>query len=234
MSHPPLSRELALRIGLASYVLSGIESVELIAILDKAVGMPLTEEKFMRLGLKAFRKAGGEALLRCPAEEVKKALHLLKGESVEAEDELPQIDLYEDGDMPGSIRVACASNRGEDLDGHFGSCSRFLVYQVSAEESRLIDVRASSEPEDGADKNAWRAGLIADCQVLMVASIGGPAAAKVVRANVHPIKHPHGGEARNVLADLQKVLAGSPPPWLARVMGREAETLAPFREGAEA
>ena len=53
-------------------------------------------------------------------------------------------------------------------------------------------------------------------------SIGGPAAAKVVRANIHPIKHATGAKARDVVADLQKVLAGTPPPWLARAMGREA------------
>jgi hypothetical protein len=34
-----------------------------------------------------------------------------------------------------SIRIACASNRGERLDGHFGSCARFLIYQVSATDS---------------------------------------------------------------------------------------------------
>ncbi len=115
------------------------------------------------------------------------------------------------GETSGSIRVACASRGGERVDGHFGSCRRFLVYRVSADEIRLID----SRPAEDAD----RAGLIEDCHILYIQSIGGPAAAKVVKAGVLPIKVLEGGEAPEVLARLQKVLAGSPPPWLAKVMG---------------
>ena len=64
-------------------------------------------------------------------------------------------------------------------------------------------------------------------------SIGGPAAAKVVRAGVHPVKIAKGGPASETLARLQESLK-SPPPWLARIMGVEAASLAPFRELVEA
>jgi Dinitrogenase iron-molybdenum cofactor len=47
--------------------------------------------------------------------------------------------------MPGSIRVACASNGGEALHGHFGSARRFLICQVSAETQRLIDARPTDD-----------------------------------------------------------------------------------------
>ncbi len=49
-------------------------------------------------------------------------------------------------------------------------------------------------------------------------SIGGPAAAKVVRRDIHPVKKPDGGEAKILLAELQAALA-APPPWLAKAMG---------------
>jgi len=126
---------------------------------------------------------------------------------------------YEEGDMPGSIRVACASQGGEQMDGHFGSCPRFLIYQVSADEIRLIDLRATESAGQADDGSAYRAGLIEDCHILYIWSIGGPAAAKVVKAGIHPIKILEGGKALEVLAQLQKVLAGSPPPWLAKIMG---------------
>jgi hypothetical protein len=76
-------------------------------------------------------------------------------------------------------------------------------------------------PDDSGaeDKNAYRAGLVSDCQVLYVASIGGPAAAKVVKADVHPIKDPEGGPARARILGLRRVLGSRPPPWLAKVMG---------------
>jgi hypothetical protein len=65
-----------------------------------------------------------------------------------------------------------------------------------------------------------------------VQSIGGPAAAKVVRAGVHPVKKPQGGPARAVLAELQGRL-NSPPPWLAQIMGVPAASLARFEEDLE-
>ncbi len=131
----------------------------------------------------------------------------------------PVVQSYREGDMPGSIRVAVASNGAEALDGHYGSCSRFLVYQVGPGEVRLIDSRPTDGSDQAGDKNAFRAGLIGDCHVVYLQSIGGPAAARVVRAGVHPLKVPEGGDAPQVLAQLQAVMAGSPPPWLAKIVG---------------
>ena len=137
--------------------------------------------------------------------------------------------------MPGSIRIACASNSNEELDGHFGSCRRFLIYQVSASEARLIDVRRILSPDDSHDqeKNDYRAELINDCAILFVNSIGGPAAAKVVKRDIHPIKSPTAEPARVKLEELRTILAGTPPPWLARIMGEQAQTTERFRTREE-
>ena len=113
------------------------------------------------------------------------------------------------------------------------SCSHFLIYQVSREMLRLVEVRRVGQPPEGVEKNAHRAELIGDCSLLFVASIGGPAAAKVVKAGVHPIKHPSGGPARSRLAALQQVLAGEPPPWLAKAMGHAAERRVRFERATE-
>ena len=48
-----------------------------------------------------------------------------------------------------------------------------------------------------------------------------------VRAGVYPIKKAAGGPAREVLVELQRRLA-NPPPWLARIMGVPATSLARF------
>jgi len=133
---------------------------------------------------------------------------------------IPQPLPYAEGDMPHSLRVAVASNTGEALDGHFGACTRFLIYQVSAAEARLIAVRPAGQSGAEGDRTDERADLIADCHVLYVVSIGGPAAAKVVRRGVHPLKTPLGGYAPELLDALRHVLAGTPPPWLAKVLGQ--------------
>jgi hypothetical protein len=98
---------------------------------------------------------------------------------------------------------------------------------------RLIGVRTTLEADHAEDRNLSRASLIGDCQVVYLQSIGGPAAAKVVRAGVHPVKLSSGGLAREVLTQLQGALQ-SPPPWLAKIMGVEAASLAAYRELAEA
>lgn len=138
------------------------------------------------------------------------------------EQPLPPVRSHTEGDMPGAIRVACAAD-GAGLADHFGACQRFLVYQVSAQEQRLVASR-----DTGGDDNAHRVELIDDCQVLVVRAIGGPAAARVVQAGIHPLKLPEDSDLDQVLAGLRRVLAGRPPPWLAKVMGASPEARVRF------
>jgi nitrogen fixation protein NifX len=230
----PISRDIALRIALAAQALPGIETVQLLKVLDELVGLPPTPEALAKLTVKQFRSNAGDEFKSVNTDDLKQALVCLRGEAgIEIESDLPEVQAFDDIDMPGSIRVACASNKAEELDGHFGSCARFLIYQVGAGEIRLIDVRSSDGPDARDDKNAYRAGLISDCQVLFVASIGGPAAAKVIKTGVHPIKHLTGGNARDRVADLQTVLATAPPPWLAKAMGQNEESRVRFERTAE-
>lgn len=229
MSKASLNREVALRIGLAARALQTVSHSDLLDMLSKAVGLPMGKKRLAALTLGTLRQSGGEALRAVPPEKLGLALRYLRGDmAAEATDAaadacLPTLQAYRDGDMPGSIRVACASDSGEALNGHFGACARFLVYQVSADDMRLIAIRPAAAPEGTDDRTAHRAALIGDCQVLFVASIGGPAAAKVVRAGVHPIKRTETSPAREVVAGLQPVLKGAPPPWLAKVMGHAPE-----------
>ena len=104
MSDAPLSRELALRIGLAARSLAPIDAATLIGIVVDAVGLPLTAEKLNNLGMKAFRQAGGEALLSVSADDLKAALSYLRGNDLPQDEAAPPIAAYSDGDMPGSLR----------------------------------------------------------------------------------------------------------------------------------
>jgi nitrogen fixation protein NifX len=229
-----MTREAALRIALAVRELPGVTAAGLVTALAERLGLPLTETKLGEVTVTDLREvlAGDHADENCAvgvdAPTLKAAVRLLWGEGV-VHSELPAVQPYAEGDMPNSIRVACASNGAEALDGHFGSCERFLIYQVSVDAVRLIALRPTLEADHAEDRNAARAALINDCQVGYFQSIGGPAAAKVVRAGVHPVKVPKAVAAREVLAQLQQALA-SPPPWLAKAMGVEAASLAPFRE----
>ena len=221
-----MTREAALRIGLAARELDIFSVTELVMALAGKLGLPLTEDKLAKLTVDDLRTIvpNGEP------ENLKNAVRLLWGEGVGGS-ELPTLDTYRDGDMPGSIRVACASNSDENIDGHFGSCERFLIYQVSANQVRLVAARTTLEAEQAEDRNVFRANLIADCQVVYVQSIGGPAAAKVVRAGTHPVKIPRSTPAREIMARLQVTLR-KPPPWLAKAMGVKAPSLEKFAAAA--
>jgi nitrogen fixation protein NifX len=223
-----LSEEVALRIALAARELPDTDVRGLLLGVISLVGEPLTVAKLAKLRLGKLKQL--DELADLDETYLKGALAFLKGRNINFEPEpLPRVQAYTEGAMPGSVRVACASNSGDQINGHFGSCARFLIYQLTSDEARLIDIRSPGPVPEDADKNALRAELIGDCQVLYTVSIGGPAAAKVVRAGLHPIKLATGGHAGEALRRLQITLAGSPPPWLAKLMGLEPEQRSRYR-----
>lgn len=229
MTNPVITKNAALRIAQAVRVLSEVNANALVAKLGQHIGLPITEEKLAKVTVADLKLIlSGEETVEPDVDgaTIKLAVRHLWGESPN-EENLPPLTVYAEGDMPGSLRVAVASNTEENLDGHFGSCPRFLIYQVGPEEIRLIDARSTAITDDAEDKNVARANLIKDCQIVYVQSIGGPAAAKAVRANIHPVKAPEGGKAHIALQRLQAVL-DAPPPWLAKILGVEAKSLNKF------
>lgn len=232
-----LSREAALRIALAARLLPSIGVGDLLDILQRRILTDLNEESLKTITVTdlktGFASADGEEDgedigIGLPA--MKEAVRILWGE-MEQENLPDPVEFKDTGEK--SLRVAVASNSGESLNGHFGSCIRYLIYQVSANDIQLIDIRSALEADFSDDRNAFRADLIKDCQILYVVSIGGPAAAKVVRADVYPMKVIEGGEARDILKKLQTVMSGNTPPWLAKIMGVEAEDRVRFARSEE-
>lgn len=226
---PPITREAALRVALAARAMPNATLPRLLGLLQRCLGHEIDEDKLRQVTVTmlktGFASADGEEDgedIGIGLEAMKLAVRILWGET-QGDDSMPRIEAYEDGDMPGSVRVAIASDQGDTLSGHFGSCLRFLVYQVSPTATRLVDIRDTMDAEFAPDKDLWRAQLIGDCHVCYVVSIGGPAAAKVIRADVYPIKVPDGGPALEILAQFQQAMVNSPPPWLLKILGVAAE-----------
>jgi len=228
----PISEDIALRIGLAARTLPDTDPARLLRVLADLVGLPPTATSLAGLRVKDLRSAANGDLADLDLDALKAALAILKGEGVLDSNPPPPLDADADTPLPGAIRVACASDTGELLDGHFGAARRFLIYEVSAEQIRLIEVRRVDD-SGAEDKSAYRAGLIADCQILYVASIGGPATAKVIKLDIHPIKDSVGGSARERMVRLQAALAQSAPPWLAKVMGKPPQERIRFELSSE-
>ncbi len=231
----------ALRIALAARALDGVDPRTFAARVGERVagklGLPIDEDKLATITLADFTRllvgnGADEAALE-PEQDagaIEFAWHCLRGETDrDADVPVPESSL----DIPASLLVAVASNTAENLDGHFGSAPRFLIYQVGKDDIRLIDVRATTDADASGEKNAARAALIGDCHIVYILSIGGPAAAKVTRAGVYPVKIKKPVAAREAIAKLQTVL-DAPPPWLARAMGVQAKSLVRFAAGLEA
>jgi len=225
MSDLGIDRDTALRVALAARILPGVGLPTLLSVLDERLGRPLTLDTLTKitvtdlktgLGSLDGEEDGEDIEVGLPA--LKEAVRILWGDS-DGTEHLPKPVPYQAGDMPGSLRVGISSNSGEELDGHFGSALRYLIYQVSPTETRLVGVRESVGADLSDDRNAFRADLVKDCQVLYMVSVGGPAAAKIIRAGVYPMKKIEGGSASEVLAEFQQMMVSSPPPWLAKILG---------------
>ena len=234
MNVAELSREAALKIALAARIIPGISVGQLLDILHQRIEGEISEETLKTVTVTdlktSFASLDGEEDgedIGIGLDEMKEAVRILWGENLE--DDLPDLETFTSSEEL-SIKVAVASNSAEQLNGHFGSCIRYLIYQLNTTELKLIDIRSALAADFSDDRNGYRADLIKDCDIGYFVSVGGPAAAKVIRAGVYPIKEISGGEAREVLSKLQQVMQKSPPPWLAKILGMSPEKREKFSQ----
>ncbi len=129
---------------------------------------------------------------------------------------------------PGVVRVAIATRDRKELNAHFGSAPRFAVYDVTRDGWDFVEAVAFGDTSDesgahktdGDDRIGPKVAALEGCHMLFCLAIGGPAAAKVVSARIHPIKTPQPAPIPEVLERTRAMLAGSPPPWLRKVLGQ--------------
>ena len=118
------------------------------------------------------------------------------------------------------MKVAFTSSTGEIVDQHFGHTSSFTVWEVGPDQAAFSGTtRALTEALDDEDRTVARASAIADCAIVYTQAIGGPAAAKLVARRIHPMKTGTPVPITDLVAKLQEVLRGKPPPWLRKAMG---------------
>jgi nitrogen fixation protein NifX len=127
-------------------------------------------------------------------------------------------------DQGPRVRVAIASRDGKALDAHFGFAERLLVYEVTRRAHRLTQVvtcapeDAAPEPFESEDRISAKVAALAGCHLLFVLAIGPPAAAKVIRANIYPIKVDAPEGIPHVISRVQTMIRGNPPAWLRKAL----------------
>jgi nitrogen fixation protein NifX len=219
----PLSPQLALRIGLAARALPNVTPKSMVELLIDTLKLPLTDAKLKALTIYQLRTAKHGVLKAVPRHVLRSAiLYLWDKAGVDIIDtSIPDIVPYTEGDMPGSVRLAMATEQGMCLNVHYGSAPRFLIYQVSGSESRLVEVRGTAGAKSAKEPHAWRAELLADCNLVLVKSIGLTDMATLMKSGIYPVKYPQERQIQDALADIRQILRDAPPPWLGKLMGRQ-------------
>ncbi len=132
------------------------------------------------------------------------------------------------------MKVAFTSSDGRTIDQHFGMASEYCIWEIGADSAEpLGKVSPLITSQDEEDKTRARANAVAECAIVYTLQIGGPAAAKLVARKIHPMKTGVAVPIADVVAKLQGVLKGTPPPWLRKAMGAEAPPAAPETAEAE-
>ena len=117
------------------------------------------------------------------------------------------------------MKVAFASTDKIHVNEHFGRAEEFYIWDVGPDDAEFNGiVQVKTEGDDEADRIEARCSGLAECAVVYVAEIGGPAAARLVAKKIHPIKSKDQAPIKETVEKLQEVLRNSPPPWLRKAL----------------
>lgn len=125
------------------------------------------------------------------------------------------------------LRIGIATQDMKSMNTHFGSARKFALYEVTPDNARFLgavgfgDVsdESGSHKTEGDDRITPKVEALTGCDLLFVMAIGGPAAARVVAAKIHPVKLSKPEAITSVIEKVQTMMKGNPPPWLRKVMG---------------
>jgi nitrogen fixation protein NifX len=121
------------------------------------------------------------------------------------------------------MKVAFATKDGENINDHFGWAKQFAIYDISKEGYSLSAIVRAEEDKDEEDgKIAAKIAAIGDASILYCEAIGPSAAAKVVKARIHPIKIAEPTTIRQACERLVAMLGKNPPPWIRRIIAQES------------
>lgn len=124
------------------------------------------------------------------------------------------------------MKVAFATQDMKTMDAHFGSARNISIWEVGKDDSKFLEAISfedvseadGNHAPEGEDRLGPKVDAMEGCSLLFVLAIGGPAAARVVNSKIHPIKLPKAEPIADIIARVQTMMQGNPPPWLRKVM----------------
>ena len=129
-----------------------------------------------------------------------------------------------------AMKVAFATQDLQRVDAHFAGARHLAIYDISKDDHRFVEAvqfgavsnQDGVHADDSEDRITPRLRALEGCALLFVGAIGGPAAARVVNAKVHPIKVPQPEPITALIDRVQAMLKGTPPPWLRKTLRQAA------------
>jgi len=117
------------------------------------------------------------------------------------------------------MKVAFATKSLDKVDDHFGHAKTLAIYEVDETGYRFLEYRHFEDvPDEEYDKINQKVERIKDCAVVYVIAIGATAAARVVKAKIHPVKVNEPTPIEDILQKLVHTLKTNPPPWLKKAL----------------
>lgn len=130
-----------------------------------------------------------------------------------------KITIEGDTKMAEGIKVAFATKDMENINAHFGGAREFVVYNVAKDGFSLSGVvQTDTDAMEGDDKTDFKVKALSGVNIMYCESIGGTAAAKVIRNGISPMKVQDVRPIADVLGELVDMLNGNPPPWIRKIL----------------
>jgi len=133
--------------------------------------------------------------------------------------ETTKITVESNNSLENPMKVAFATKDMETINAHFGGAKEFVVYNVSKDGFELNGViKTDTSTLSGDDKTDFKVKALDGISIMYCESIGGTAAAKVIRSGIHPMKIQEPTLIENILKEIVQMINGNPPPWIKRIM----------------
>lgn len=127
------------------------------------------------------------------------------------------------------MKIAFTTSDNTHINAHFGSARKIDVYEVDTQGYEFVETLKfdGNLNEDGnEDKLQPKIEALHDCTIVYVSTIGGSAAARLIKQKITPVKaQSEEQEVAEVLTNLVKTLNGSPPPWLRKALLQRSPVL---------
>lgn len=122
-----------------------------------------------------------------------------------------------------TVKIAFASNDRRLVNQHFGAAEAFAIFEMSATDTRLVEVAEFIETAmDGHEgKLAAKIELLNGCAAVYCNAAGASAIQQLLAKGIQPMRVDEGSTIDGLLGCLQKNMQSEPPAWLAKHLKKQ-------------